>query len=223
MSITLIIQGQKHFSILQTIKQHKQYFDEIILSTWEESSASSCKVIANDTKEAEKYKKYIPHANAYFQFYSTLQGLKQVKTDFVMKQRTDEFYTNLEPMINLIKQNPDKFCCLNVFIEQWRNFPYYISDHVFGTNTKDLLNTFQYLEKCFDENKIESWINQEKYSIESIFARSYCLSKNGYLDLKKDKDEFRILNCNLLGDYTIRANHQNIIYRNGDYKNIDVL
>ena len=82
--ISLLIQGPLNLECLKTIKSSQFQFKQIIYSTWKNQSA-----VYPDLEEFEMVIKDLPDtanivnvANSYYQIYSTLAGLRQVKSKF---------------------------------------------------------------------------------------------------------------------------------------------
>ena len=102
-------------------------------------------------------KKYI---NMYYQTLSTYYGLLNVKTKFVIKFRCDEYYSDIQPLIDNILLNENKVIISDVFIINNYLFPYAISDHIICGKTNLLLKSFKTLKLYFESNII-----QNKYNI----------------------------------------------------------
>lgn len=216
--ISLLIQGPLNLECLKTIKSSQFQFKQIIYSTWKNQSA-----VYPDLEEFEMVIKDLPDtanivnvANSYYQIYSTLAGLKSVKSKYVLKHRADESYNNLHLVINKFK--PEKLLCSNIYFRPIKYGAFHISDHFFLGETSRLLDTFTNLQKYYAENNDYLGI-LNKLSIEQIITLFY-LATFGYkieeLLLKQKQEKFvyeimakhlDVFDVKYLKPYVIKHNH----------------
>ena len=78
------------------------------------------------------------------------QALEQVKTKYIVRTRGDEFYSHLEPLINVFKADDSKFVCGNIFARNWHDIPYHIGDHLFICRTSIALAMYDNLRSMYD-------------------------------------------------------------------------
>ena len=83
--------------------------------------------------------------NCYYQYQTTLTGLYQPKTKFVVKLRCDEFYTHLPPLLDIVRKNEgkSKITTTNTWFRKTRAHPYHPSDHVIAGETSDMIKLFE--------------------------------------------------------------------------------
>lgn len=98
--------------------------------------------------------------NVYFQAISTLLGVRNVPTEFIIKTRADEYYGNLEPVIQMLRENPNKIIYTDIYFYCDKVSKYHISDHLIAVQS-------QILEKA-----MEGVIHQ----CENELAKSYILN-----------------------------------------------
>lgn len=222
--ISLLIQGPFNIECLKSIKSSKFKFKQIIYSTWENE-----KIDYSDFKDIDRFEiiiKGLPStknicntANIYYQICSTVEGLKQVKTKYVMKHRSDESYNRLDLVIK--KFNLEKLLCSNIYFRPIKYKAFHISDHFFIGSTARLLKTFTLLQEYLIKNQDHFNVLNNKCSVEQIIALFY-LSTFGYKIeelLSKQKEEkfvfdimqqyFDVFDVKHLKPYTIKHNHLN--------------
>lgn len=152
-NFTLVIQGPVHQnSVYGALNNYKDYTDNIIFSHWD-----------NDKdKELLQHLTYaeVPHwvvenkfekasfnifngQNVYYQIYTTLTGLKNVQTEYVLKLRSDQWFGNLEPMFKAVLKNADKYTCANFHFRPDKFLKYHVGDKLIGGRTDNIKATFQ--------------------------------------------------------------------------------
>ena len=232
--ISLLIQGPFNTECFNSIKSSKFKFKQIIYSTWANEN-----IDYSNFKNLEGFEAVIQDlpdvtnitniANIYYQICSTLEGLKLVKTKYVMKHRADESYNKLNLVIE--KFDPQKLLCSNIYFRPIKYQAFHISDHFFIGETSRLTETFSELKKYFDGKNDYLKILDVRHAPEQMIALFY-LATFGYkieelLDSKKDKDfvfeimvkHFDVFDVKHLKPYSIKHNHlKSIIY---DLKKVD--
>lgn len=166
-------------------------------------------------------KKYI---NMYYQTLSTYYGLLNVKTKFVIKFRCDEYYSDIQPLIDNILLNENKVIISDVFIINNYLFPYAISDHIICGKTNLLLKSFKTLKLYFESNII-----QNKYNIlnniliitfEQLLGCTLLieLGHKLYFDInhihKLMYNNFIVIKVSKLGNFIITSNIYNLDFKN---------
>lgn len=161
--ITLLIQGKLHKNCLKGINEnYSNITKNIIVSHWNNDDPKLIKELHYIKKNNHninltiiKNEMHIDANvfnidNVYYQVYTTLEGLKKVKTKNVIKVRSDNWYGNLNFFIKEIKD--DKYNCLNMHFRQDSRYKYHPSDILIGSNTNDLLNTFKIAYQRITQN-----------------------------------------------------------------------
>mgnify|MGYP003133812449 FL=1 len=86
------------------------------------------------------------NSNIGYQTVTTLKGLEHVKTKYAIKLRCDEIYTDISPIIERIKDNPDKLVTNDVYFLPDPFVKFHPSDHIIGGTTDNMLGTFRNLK-----------------------------------------------------------------------------
>ena len=157
--ISVLIQGPLNFTSIDAIKDYSKFADTIIISTWDKDDSKYIDILnkINLLKKEDKinieiysyktpdYKQMIINGELfgvdidttwYWQVQGLYNGVKECKTPFIIRTRSDEYYKNLQPLIDRFNNNGYKFTCGNVFFKG--TFPdkggtsyYHIGDHLY--------------------------------------------------------------------------------------------
>ena len=118
------------------------------------------------------------HGNCFYQFRSTLNGLKRVNTKYCIKVRSDEAYTNFDEIIKkTLNCEGKKLVTTNTFFRRIDTFPWHPSDHVISSNTEHMINVFQRsVDFClrggfFSDEDLNNIKGNEKYGNKSYETR----------------------------------------------------
>jgi hypothetical protein len=176
---TLLIQGKLLDS---TYKFYFENYNEfpIIISTWED-----CTLIIDDSIQLikSKYPDKFGNGNGNLQVHSTLIGLENVKTKYVLKLRGDEQYSNLQHAMQLLTKNDDKILTSPIFFRKWEVIKYHISDHLIIGKTENLLKMFKTTYHKFNDANADKLYKKEPP--ESVLGKSYIEER----ELKKLTDD----------------------------------
>jgi len=216
--ITIVIQGKVEKECYDFYVENYKEFP-VIISTWE-GTISSLK-IENIPKNFTIIENKFPEKNGYQNFNlqvdSTLAGLELVSTEYVIKMRGDEYYSNIPHLLEKVKEFPELIHTSPVFFRRWKDYKLHISDHLIVGKTEYIKNMFVRAK----HTKLEC--QQKKFSPEQILTIEYLLSrgKNTLIGSKineKTKDVmkkyFSILDLEQLKDYRIAANVIKKVYKN---------
>jgi len=145
---TFIIQGPynpTHLLMLGNLKKEGKVVLSCYMSDLDKISDPSVydMIILNDIIDTNIEKIY-NYDNVYHQVRSTKRALCSINTEYVVKFRSDSFYSGIPYVIDSIRKNSEKLSCVPININpQW---PYQFCDHVMGGKTTNLKNTFEIAE-----------------------------------------------------------------------------
>jgi hypothetical protein len=160
---------------------------------------------ADNLKKAND-NKYLTQLNMYNQMYNIHRVLDQVDTEYCIKNRSDEYYINMNEYISIMKNN-NKLIINNLFLY---GKDYYISDHLFGTNTKNFKEMINNLKDILEKRKE---IDQQYIShTEKVFAIAYLYNRYTKHQLINDEknifsNNFFIYDCDKFDDYLFTTIH----------------
>ena len=152
-NFTLVIQGPVHQnSIYGALNNYKDYTDNIVFSHWGTDKDKELlrhltendipHMVVENTFTKASYNVFNGQ-NVYYQIYTTLAGLSKVKTEYVIKLRSDQWFGNLEPMFEAVLKNPNKYTCSNFHFRPDKFLKYHASDKVIGGRTDYIVATFK--------------------------------------------------------------------------------
>jgi hypothetical protein len=215
--ITIVIQGRLEKECYDfCVENYKDY--PVIISTWENtiSMLGINNIPDNFTIIENKVPVEHGYQNFNLQVESTLVALELVKTEYVIKMRGDEYYSNIEYLLEKVTSLPQMVFTSPIFFRAWKPYKFHISDHL-------IVGTTDNIKKMFVGAKNTNLRCDKKFSPEQILTIEYLLSHNEkpligskMNDSKKDlmKKYFSILNLENLKDYKITANVIKKVYKN---------
>ena len=148
---TILIQGPLNRVSLDYVDKYKK-IGPVILSFWKNDKNKVRHPVLNDpsiklieNNSVNKSDIFSPD-NRLKQWQTTYEGLKYCSTKFVIKLRSDEYFENLETIIEEFKKDVGKMTTLNVFLKlNHKRYCYHISDHIIICNTLIFRNSLKLL------------------------------------------------------------------------------
>jgi hypothetical protein len=221
-NVTILLQGK----ILQeTIDFFVKHYptQNVVVSTWIGSKLDLSKLPQSYNVILTKLPKNGGHQNIAYQLLSTNNGLKCVETDYVIKLRGDEYYSNLEYIAYEIAMNPHKIHCSSVFFRHWEFMQYHISDHIIAGTISNVKLMFEKTKFYMENNlvyNLRDGIKHEFWEPEINLTRSYLMTKEperwGNMDGRYLMIEnFEILDIKKLEPYKVVANIFNTQWTEG--------
>lgn len=218
-NVTILIQGKlEQESFNHYTAKYRNC--NVIISTW-----IDCKIdFSNLPKNFKLILAPIPSEsgdqNINYQLVSTLNGLDNVKTKYVIKMRGDEYWSYPENIYQSILDDSNKLYCSSVFFRAWQYCEYHMSDHIIAGTTENVKLLFERSKYNWDNGRL----NVSKWKQDGIFkgyihthapeerlTKSYIEAKEPDIFEKEDgrvlmKKHFSILDIQLLKPYKVKAN-----------------
>jgi hypothetical protein len=162
---TILIQGPPQHRSLSRILDYRA-LGPVVVSCWMDDVpvvGSDVALVATPKPEKQYY---VGSANETFsyQVHSILNGLRLVKTPYVVRTRSDEYF-NLVPFIKRYNRRDDKILCGNIFFKPWSTYHFHMGDHLFIARTEILLTAYEALA-----GNIDRYNNQQCAEQSSSFA-----------------------------------------------------
>lgn len=159
---TLMFQGPLHKNFIYgLLNNYAEYTDNIVISHWDTDDKELLAYlteygIPNKLVTNTFHKEYnvYHNQNVYYQVYTSLRGMREVTTPYVLKLRTDQWYGNLIPMFEAVRANPNKYVCANFHFRPESLVKYHAGDKLIGSNTVDMLKTFEIAEHRVKYNAV---------------------------------------------------------------------
>jgi hypothetical protein len=167
--------------------------------------------------------------NKYLHFFSVNMGLNLSNTEYVIKMRSDEFYSNLDPVMESVKKFPDKIITGDVFFRNIRT-PFHPSDHLVGGTLSNMKLVFERAKALcevsedkhdssfFKMAKLSGLYKQHKIVVAEQYLGMACIQSLLNIDeIEKSEDLkdyvktiFHIVSSEELGVYRIMFNSKKI-------------
>lgn len=205
--ISILIQGPISEISLSAIEDYVKFTKNIIISTWnlDDNQLNNIKnrfgEICNLKIINEPQPNYIQMLNNnelfgvthgttwYWQILGIYNGIIHCDTEYIIRTRSDEYFKNLNPLIDKFFNNGKKFTCGNIWFKPKKFMPLHIGDHIYIANTNILKNSITFILNVM-LGKLNDNINFKKivYQVgskdgghnhpESILAKSIILHTN---------------------------------------------
>ena len=233
MDITVLIQGPAYDPTF--IERNYNYYTgkgyKVHVHTWYDDKLKELSVpytYSNLEKHDENILMEHPThglkpSSLYYHIKNVTEGLENINSNYVIKIRTDEFFSDLTPLIDELKTSPKRIVTANIFLRSQKSHPFNISDHLIASEYTSMYHAFSMLLGFFKSYLFLTQKNTlfDKISSDAMFGKYYTgaqilltkafLYSLGYTNIKiKDMyDNFTIIPVSTLGEYVITANYQN--------------
>jgi hypothetical protein len=236
---SVLIQGPINDISLKNLDKYSEY-GPVVVSTWASEEIISTvkkqdvKFIINQLPDKKDNPLYIKESTFYWAICSMYYGLKNVETKYVVKTRSDESFSELEPFINKFLQDPKKLVCGNCFVEKFEKKQFHIGDHIFVVNTQKILDAITEIKNVYEQKSKEKWwVHQGEFCAEQILAFGFLFYsgvelqkvKNGQpTEVEKQifRDYFEIVDLNSISEFILKNNHKNKTYKNNFFNPLGV-
>lgn len=169
--ITIVIQGPISHYLYRKLHNYKKY-GEILISTWDYVDVSFLPEYINIISKPlpDKSRAIGTISNFYYAVCGMDNAMKKVDTKYFIRTRGDEYFENLEPLINNFKKNKNKIICGNIFSKKWDDRPLHIGDHLYIGKSKFFREVFNLLRNMYDRNiNLESWAIQGGPDMDPVY------------------------------------------------------
>ena len=134
--LSILLCGKLNTNSLNQLEYYKT-IASCVISCWDNDDLSlldkynldSVRVVINNHNVPE----HAGPSSIYYQTKTCQAALEKVRTKFAIKSRGDQSFTNLEPMIKLMEENPTKIVSGSPHFS--RSIPYHAGDHFYGART----------------------------------------------------------------------------------------
>lgn len=232
--VTVLIQGPLNLTSLNNVENYKQFCSKVVISHWDEDlltqrdndelldKYSELKkdkdvvIVANPLPNKEEKVGVLFDSTFYWAIESTYFGFLECKTEYVIKTRSDEYFTDLSEMIGrAMFYEGKKLVCGSIFVKGYGIKPMHIGDHIFALKTEDAIDMYQDLYDMYNEQKpLEKWATQGPMTAEQIVG--FAFLKHALKWDNTNSVEFKLFAKNSiyvinvqseLGDYEVRHGH----------------
>ena len=165
--VSILICGKLNRTSIENLHNYTKY-KEVIICCWRDDnlkildgidSFDNVKILIIEPvhESAKKFHGYnilmdeFCHS-FYYQAVSIASALRCVNTQYVIKTRSDESFSNLEAMVDKYFSSGEKYLSSNIFWKKCDWGHYHIGDHVFMAKTKDLVRSYDKMNFFFSRN-----------------------------------------------------------------------
>jgi hypothetical protein len=230
MKITFVIQGPVTCETIKTTKICKKY-GEVIVSCWDNDCPNLIKNLGRHAKII-KNKFFKPKGynfqNIQYHIKTFFEGVRAARTDYVIKLRSDEYFTDISNLVDTARKNPNKITTCNFLFRP--DVLFHPSDHIIGGKKKSLFSmliwSMEFI-KNFKEDKpisakrvgLKSELFYKDITAELTFCISYLKGKgiNVVEDIKgMDDKELKKYHKKIMNDHyaLVRASDMgNFLFR----------
>lgn len=151
-NFTVLIQGPLNNISINNIKNYQKFAKKIVISHWDEDTTNikkdfplvkklinkeNIKIISNPIPNLENKRGILKDSTFYLALESTYKGIIECDTEYIIKTRSDEYFTNLQAIVDkTLDFKGNKIVCGNIFVKNYKNYPMHIGDHIFCIKKK---------------------------------------------------------------------------------------
>lgn len=187
--LTILLQGrvtQHQFDLW--VENYSNY--NVVISTWEDCDVNFEKMPSDWKLKKSTYPifRFAENANLDYQIITTLNGLDMVETDWVIKMRGDEYFSNIDTIFQKMIEFPEKIICSSIFFRPFGEYKFHISDHIMGGLVENLYDMFNGTVNNIRKNIMESIIPECQLGFGYIFVKENELKQYKDLQTSLNKD-----------------------------------
>jgi len=141
---TILLQGrinQECFNLW--IENHKD--NNVVVSVWEDEDLTKFKIPKKWKIVVNQYPifRFYDEQNLDYQIITTLMGLREVGTNWVIKARCDEYWSNLDVVYTKAKTEPNKILSGSMYFRKWEMLKFHIGDKLLAGTTENIKLMFE--------------------------------------------------------------------------------
>ena len=159
--LSILIQGPINDLSLNCIPEYSKFASKIIISTWDISIERGEELFKTYSKYCDIKIVSYPQPNHtelintgvitgvgsdttfYWQILGVYNGSSVCDTKYIIRTRSDEYFSNLLPLLDLVVENNFKFTCGNIWFKPKLFKPLHIGDHLYFSETSLLNNSLK--------------------------------------------------------------------------------
>tara|TARA_R100001129_G_scaffold54213_1_gene37251 strand:+ start:49 stop:888 length:840 start_codon:yes stop_codon:yes gene_type:complete len=179
--ITFIMQGPLVSDSIKTIRILKEC-GNVVVSCWNTDPANLIQAAAN---EADRIvinpfveEKDYNFQNIRYHITTSLNGLKECKTELAVKIRADEYFTDPTQLIKSVKENTNKITVCNFLFR--KGVILHPSDHIFGGKKESLISMFEGSLEIIKPYKKNQRVKMTELGIKESCAYKYLTAESTF-------------------------------------------
>ena len=197
---TILLQGKINAETFNLwIKNHKD--TNVVVSIWEDEDLTKFKIPKGWKVVVNEYPifRFREQANLDYQITTTLKGLSYVNTEWVIKMRTDEYWSNIDLIYSKMKKEPNKLLSGSMYFRKWGLYKFHCSDKIIAGKSENLRLMF---ESTLHNLQIGLW---DTTIPESQLGLGFIMAKDSSIDIQKLNVDSKLKNTSITQDVAIPA------------------
>lgn len=178
---TILLQGKINEETFNLwIKNHKD--SNVVVSIWEDEDLTKFKIPKGWKVILNEYPifRFRKQSNLDYQIITTLKGLSHVQTNWVIKMRCDEYWSNITKIYNQMILEPNKILSGSMYFRKWKlSGLFHIGDKILG-GTRENLNLM--FESTIHNLQIGLW---DTSNPEGQLGLGYIMAKDNSIEINK--------------------------------------
>lgn len=213
LDLSIVVQGIITEESLDFYLTNYKNFN-LIFSIWDDNTVDLSKINCNIKLIISKKnqlnnlesKLKINNIHYLYQVISTLKGLNECQSKYVIKIRGDEYISNIEYLYSILDTNQKTLYTTPIFFRPWSKFKFHISDHIIAGTRENLLSMFNTALKKIEslESNEYLFLPEQELGIAYLKSREDEVGDSNGLELIKK--HFNILNLEHFKPYLMVAN-----------------
>lgn len=195
---TLLLQGkisEETFNLW--IKNHKD--SNVVVSIWEDEDLTKFKIPKGWKVIVNEYPifRFREQSNLDYQIITTLKGLTHVDTDWVIKMRCDEYWSNIDKIYTKMKLEPEKLLSGSMYFRKWGLYKFHIGDKILAGKSDNLRLMF---ESTLHNLQIGLW---DTFNPEGQLGLGYIMAKDYGIDINKLNVDSKLKNTTITPEIAV--------------------
>lgn len=153
---TLLIQGKINDECFNLwIKNYSDW--NVVVSIWDNEDIKKYKFPKKWKIVFNQYpkKRFATFGNFDYQIMTTINGLRNIETDWVIKARVDEYWSNLDIVYNMMLRNKNKIMSSSMFFREWGLYDFHPGDKILAGSKDNLYLMFNIAYNIVNQNVLE--------------------------------------------------------------------
>lgn len=214
---TILLQGRINDETFNLwLSNYKEY--KVVVSIWEDEDLTKYQIPPNWIVVINQYPlvRFRPEANLDYQIITTLKGLHKITTNWVIKMRCDEYWSNVEKVYEQMIKNPNKIISGSMFFRKWGMYKFHPSDKIIGGSLDNVFLMFESTLHNLETNIWDTKIPESQLGFGFILAKEPKIDFENIIICDYDKepsfDEKRAMKIITKGISTLLGESSNAIF-----------
>jgi hypothetical protein len=195
---TILLQGRLNKECFNLwIENHKD--SNVVVSIWEDEDLTRYKIPKNWKIVINEYPifRFREQSNLDYQIITTLKGLSHVNTKWVIKMRTDEYWSNIDKIYTKMKTEPNKLLSGSMYFRKWGLYKFHCSDKILAGTSDNLKLMF---ESTLHNLQIGLW---DTGIPESQLGLGFIMGKDSTIEINKLNVDAKLKNVTISNEVSV--------------------